>query len=93
MKVLFVVRYVCWMAGEAFDKAARMLNLDARPSGGAAIEALAMQGDPRRVPFPKPLINRRDCNFSYAGLKTAVMRAIAGAAFGEACDANLQVSS
>ena len=68
-----------------------MLNLDARPSGGAAIEALAMQGNPHGIPFPIPLVKRQDCNFSYAGLKTAVSRAVSGAAFGEACDANLQV--
>lgn len=79
-------------AGEAFDKAARMLNLEARPSGGAALEALALQGDPRRIPFPVPLAKRHDCSFSYAGLKTSVLRAISGAALGEACDANLQVS-
>lgn len=68
-----------------------MLNLDARPSGGAAIEALALQGNAHAVRFPVPLAKRKDCNFSFAGLKTSVLHAVTGAAFGEACEANLQV--
>ena len=59
-------------AGEAFDKVARMLGLDMRPSGGAAVEALALEGDAQRFKFSVPLQRRNNCNFSYAGLKTAV---------------------
>ena len=70
-----------------------MLNLDARPSGGAAIEALAMTGDAYRIPFPMPLAKRRDCIFSFGVLMRSVMRAIFCAAFGESCDAQLQVGS
>ena len=59
-------------AGEAFDKVARMLGLNMRPSGGAAVEALALEGDAQRFQFSVPLQRRNNCNFSYAGLKTAV---------------------
>jgi len=40
--------------------------------GGPAVESLAAEGDPNSVPLPIPLQNRRDCDFSFAGLKTAV---------------------
>lgn len=43
-----------------------------RPNGGAALEALALEGDPRSFPFSLPLRKYQDCNFSFAGLKTAV---------------------
>ena len=62
--------------GEAYDKVARMLGVEARPSGGAALEALAQEGDPLAVPFTLPLQRRRTCDFSYAGLKTAVRMAV-----------------
>ena len=59
--------------GEAFDKAARLLGL-AQP-GGPAIEASATAGDPARVGLPRPLLDRDDCNMSFSGLKTAILRA------------------
>ncbi len=58
--------------GEAFDKSARLLGLP--QPGGPAIEAEAAKGDPRRLPFPRPLLNRPDCNLSFSGLKTALLR-------------------
>ena len=58
--------------GEAYDKVARMLGLRAVPSGGAAIEALAQCGDPHAVKLPVPMRQRPSCDFSFAGLKTAV---------------------
>lgn len=58
--------------GEAFDKSARLLGL-AQP-GGPAIEALARQGDAKRFRFPRPLLDRPDCNLSFSGLKTALLR-------------------
>ncbi|MEO6247878.1 MAG: tRNA (adenosine(37)-N6)-threonylcarbamoyltransferase complex transferase subunit TsaD [Sphingomicrobium sp.] len=60
-------------AGEAFDKSAKLLGL-AYP-GGPAIEALAREGDPHAVPFPRPLLGRAEPHFSFAGLKSAVQRA------------------
>mgnify|MGYP002336240571 CR=1 FL=1 len=62
-------------AGEAFDKAAKMLGL-AYP-GGPAIEALAKSGDARAVPLPRPLVGSAEPHFSFAGLKSAVQRAVA----------------
>ena len=78
-------------AGEAFDKVARLLGLDLRPNGGAALEAFAKQGDPYRFRFTVPLQRHIDCNFSYAGLKNSVRLAIETEAPGAATDANLQV--
>jgi N6-L-threonylcarbamoyladenine synthase len=63
-------------AGEALDKVARMLGLPAAPHGAAALEALALEGDNWRYPFPPPMKKRRNCDFSYAGLKTSARMAI-----------------
>ncbi|WP_338502206.1 tRNA (adenosine(37)-N6)-threonylcarbamoyltransferase complex transferase subunit TsaD [Sphingomonas kaistensis] len=62
-------------AGEAFDKAAKLLGLPY--PGGPAIEALAKDGDPRAVPLPRPLLGSAEPHFSFAGLKSAVQRAVA----------------
>ena len=58
--------------GEAFDKTARLLGL-AQP-GGPAVQAEAEMGDPKRFRFPRPMLDRPDCNLSFSGLKTALMR-------------------
>jgi len=58
--------------GEAYDKTARLLGLPIGGGGGPAIEALAKEGDPKAVKLPIPLQKRKDFDFSYAGLKTAV---------------------
>ncbi len=58
-------------AGEAFDKAAKLLGLGY--PGGPAIERAARQGDARRFALPRPLHGRAGCDFSFAGLKTAVL--------------------
>ena len=62
-------------AGEAFDKAAKLLGL-AYP-GGPAIEELAKRGDPNAVLLPRPLVGSGEPHFSFAGLKSAVQRAAA----------------
>ncbi len=62
-------------AGEAFDKTAKLLGLGW--PGGPAVEALARDGDPRRFAFPRPLLGRPGCDFSFSGLKTAVAHAVA----------------
>jgi N6-L-threonylcarbamoyladenine synthase len=59
--------------GEAFDKTAKILGLGY--PGGPAVERLAAEGNPRAVPLPRPLIGTPDPHFSFAGLKSAVMRA------------------
>src|SRR5207342_1163160 len=61
-------------AGEAFDKAAKLLGL-AYP-GGPAIEELATNGDAKAVPLPRPLLGSPEPHFSFAGLKSAVQRAV-----------------
>ena len=61
--------------GEAFDKAAKLLGLDY--PGGPALEALAADGDPAAVPLPRPLLGSPEPHFSFAGLKSAVQRAVA----------------
>jgi N6-L-threonylcarbamoyladenine synthase len=60
--------------GEAFDKSAKLLGLGY--PGGPAIERMAQSGDPRRFELPRPLRGRGDCNFSFAGLKTAMRVAV-----------------
>ncbi|MFL6743907.1 MAG: tRNA (adenosine(37)-N6)-threonylcarbamoyltransferase complex transferase subunit TsaD [Sphingomicrobium sp.] len=62
-------------AGEAFDKAAKLLGLPY--PGGPAIEALARSGDPTAVALPRPLVGSSEPHFSFAGLKSAVQRAVA----------------
>nr|WP_314441443.1 tRNA (adenosine(37)-N6)-threonylcarbamoyltransferase complex transferase subunit TsaD [uncultured Sphingomonas sp.] len=62
-------------AGEAFDKAAKLLGLPY--PGGPAIEALAREGDAKAVPLPRPLVGSPEPHFSFAGLKSAVQRAVA----------------
>ena len=61
-------------AGEAFDKAAKLLDLGY--PGGPAIEALAKTGDAKAVPLPRPLVGSSEPHFSFAGLKSAVQRAV-----------------
>jgi N6-L-threonylcarbamoyladenine synthase len=58
-------------AGEAFDKSAKLLGLGY--PGGPALAQLALAGDPSRFDLPRPLLHSGDLNFSFAGLKTAVM--------------------
>jgi N6-L-threonylcarbamoyladenine synthase len=62
-------------AGEAFDKVAKLLGLGW--PGGPALEALATQGDAARYIFPRPMLGREGCDFSFSGLKTAVALEVA----------------
>jgi len=63
-------------AGEAFDKIAKTLGLPY--PGGPALEALAQGGDAQRFPLPRMLLGRKDCDFSFSGLKTAAARIAEG---------------
>jgi N6-L-threonylcarbamoyladenine synthase len=65
-------------AGEAFDKIAKTLGLPY--PGGPALEALAETGDPSRFELPRMLLGRKDCDFSFSGLKTAAARIAQGLA-------------
>jgi len=63
-------------AGEAFDKIAKTLGLPY--PGGPALEKLAEGGDPARYALPRMLLGRKDCDFSFSGLKTAAARLAEG---------------
>jgi N6-L-threonylcarbamoyladenine synthase len=73
--------------GEAFDKAAKLLGLPY--PGGPALERLAAEGDPGTVPLPRPLVGSGEPHFSFAGLKSAVQRAVAS---GEHAPADIAAS-
>jgi len=61
-------------AGEAFDKVAKMLGLGY--PGGGVIDRLATQGDPEKIVFPRPFLDKSTFDFSFSGLKTSVRRHI-----------------
>lgn len=58
-------------AGEAFDKVAKILNLPY--PGGPSIEKTAKNGNPKAIAFPRPMLDRDSFDFSFSGLKTAVL--------------------
>ncbi len=58
-------------AGEAFDKVAKLLDLSY--PGGSAISQVAQKGDPEFFNFPRSMLDRKDYDFSFSGLKTAVL--------------------
>jgi N6-L-threonylcarbamoyladenine synthase len=62
-------------AGEAFDKVGKLLGLGW--PGGPALERLAAGGNPARFAFPRPMLGRPGCDFSFSGLKTAVAQEVA----------------
>jgi N6-L-threonylcarbamoyladenine synthase len=61
-------------AGEAFDKSAKLLGLGY--PGGPAISRLAEFGDPNAYKLPRPMLHSKDFNFSFSGLKTAVLTVV-----------------
>jgi N6-L-threonylcarbamoyladenine synthase len=65
-------------AGEAFDKTAKLLGLGY--PGGPALAKLAEQGRPGRITLPRPMLHSGDLDFSFSGLKTAVLTQVKGRA-------------
>ena len=61
-------------AGEAFDKSAKLLGLSY--PGGAALSRLAEAGNPDRFELPRPMLHSGDLDFSFSGLKTAVLNLV-----------------
>ncbi len=57
-------------AGEAFDKVAKILGLGY--PGGAVIDRLSKEGNPEKIAFTRPYLNKSDFDFSFSGIKTAV---------------------
>jgi N6-L-threonylcarbamoyladenine synthase len=60
--------------GEAFDKTAKLLGLGY--PGGAALAALAEEGNPKRFHFPRPMVDRPGLDFSFSGLKTFALHTV-----------------
>jgi len=58
-------------AGEAFDKVAKLLGLPY--PGGIQIDRLAAEGNPQAIAFPRPLLHQDNLDFSFSGMKTAVL--------------------
>ncbi len=71
-------------AGEAFDKTAQLLGLGY--PGGPALAKLAASGDAARFSLPRPMLNSGDFDFSFSGLKTAVLTLVKKAGAGVAAD-------
>lgn len=57
-------------AGEAFDKVAKLLGLGY--PGGGVLDKLAKEGNPQKIAFTRPYLNKSDFDFSFSGIKTAV---------------------
>ena len=74
-------------AGEAFDKSAKLLGLGY--PGGPAIAKLAEDGRPGRYKLPRPMLGSGDLNFSFSGLKTAVMTVARNHALNDTARADL----
>jgi N6-L-threonylcarbamoyladenine synthase len=74
-------------AGEAFDKTAKLLGLPY--PGGPALAKLAQAGRPGRFKFPRPMLDRPGLDFSFSGLKTAVVVAVRGLQLDEATRADI----
>jgi N6-L-threonylcarbamoyladenine synthase len=74
-------------AGEAFDKTAKLLGLTY--PGGPALAELAEVGTPGRFKFPRPMLDRPGLDFSFSGLKTAVVVATRGLELNDATRADL----
>jgi N6-L-threonylcarbamoyladenine synthase len=77
--------------GEAFDKAASIV--EAGYPGGPAIEQLAKQGDPRAYQLPKSLLDKDSLDFSFSGLKTALLYTVRGRPQGRGKNATFQHSA
>jgi N6-L-threonylcarbamoyladenine synthase len=74
-------------AGEAFDKTAKLLGLEY--PGGPAVSKLAEQGKAGRYKLPRPMRNSGNLDFSFSGLKTAVLTAVNEATMDDAAKADL----
>ena len=71
-------------AGEAFDKSAKLLGLGY--PGGPAISRLAEFGDPAAYKLPRPMLHSKDLNFSFSGLKTAVLTVVKKGGLANVCE-------
>jgi N6-L-threonylcarbamoyladenine synthase len=74
-------------AGEAFDKTAKLIGLEY--PGGPAVARLAEQGKPGRYRLPRPMLKSANLDFSFSGLKTAVLTAVSSSALDDAARADI----
>ena len=74
-------------AGEAFDKTAKLLGLSY--PGGPAVSRLAESGSAGKLKLPRPMLNSGDLNFSFSGLKTAVLTAANNSVMDDAAKADI----
>ncbi|MDR2688827.1 MAG: tRNA (adenosine(37)-N6)-threonylcarbamoyltransferase complex transferase subunit TsaD [Azoarcus sp.] len=74
-------------AGEAFDKTAKLLGLGY--PGGPRLAALAASGRPGKYRLPRPMLHSGDLDFSFSGLKTAVLTMVSGTNGAAVCAADL----
>lgn len=77
-------------AGEAFDKTAKVMGLGF--PGGPNVEKWALKGNGKAISLPRPLLDRDSCDFSFAGLKTAVARAFDASDKSDVAKADLAAS-
>jgi N6-L-threonylcarbamoyladenine synthase len=77
--------------GEAYDKVAAILEMGF--PGGPAVDAAAQHGDPRAINFPRTLLDRDSLDFSFSGLKTAVLYQVRGQPRGRGNNAAFQRSA
>jgi len=77
-------------AGEAFDKTAKLLGLDY--PGGPALAKLAIQGNPERFHFPRPMTNRPGLDFSFSGLKTFAITTLRDASENESTQTRADIA-
>ncbi len=77
--------------GEAFDKTAKLLGLGF--PGGPAVERAAATGNPKAFAFPRPLLHTDEPHFSFAGLKTAVLRAVQAHGQGPSADTAADIAA
>ena len=75
-------------AGEAFDKTAKLLGLGY--PGGPALAKLAEQGDAQRIALPRPMLHSQTLDFSFSGLKTAVLTRLKEAEARAGADAQMR---
>jgi N6-L-threonylcarbamoyladenine synthase len=77
-------------AGEAFDKTAKLLGLDY--PGGAALSKLAETGKNAGFDLPRPMLHSRDLDFSFSGLKTAVLHQVKKAQSSDSYNASFRAN-
>ena len=88
IEVILLGRTIDDAVGEAYDKVAAILGLGF--PGGPAVDKLAQRGDPEAFHFPRTLLGAESLDFSYSGLKTAVLYEVRGRPVGRGAQARFE---